>query len=126
MDVLESKNDEFCVLLEKLTKAVTFKYPGSSAPSVIVSCLPNGKFYASIVRYDGGHKQVMHNTTADNMKQVVEKLTNMFLGVVSPPNDPVLELKQHLLAKNDVPAPVLNMNGTGLTFGNRVIDGYAF
>jgi hypothetical protein len=89
--------DNTQTLLETLTKAIVFKYSSDmTAPGVTVSSLKNGKFYASVVRYNGAiatGKQVVCKATADTLTGALRAVATEFLGTVKQaPKNPVDEL----------------------------------
>lgn len=81
-------------LMEKLTAAVSFKYKESHpAPSVLTSKLPNGKFYASVVKYSSHtDKDVMHKSTRDTLRECVEDLAEQLLATTVVKRNPMDEL----------------------------------
>lgn len=86
-------------LLKTLTKAVVFKYQNDpTTPGVTVASLRNGKFYASVVRYDGAiatGKKVVCNATADSIPDALKAVATKFLGTVKQgPKNPVDELDE--------------------------------
>lgn len=88
--------DNTQTLLETLTKAIVFKYSDDkTAPGVTVSAL-KGRFYASIVRYDGAFgkgKNVVCNATEDTLPLALQSVANKFLGTVKQaPKNPIDEL----------------------------------
>lgn len=82
------------VLLEKLTKAVSFQYPGKCAPGVITSWLPSKEWYVSITRYEDGHadKQVMHKTRNKSLQVALQDISRQLLASVVRERDPLDEL----------------------------------
>ena len=82
------------VLIEKLSKAVSFQYPGKAAPSVVVSFLPNQEWYVSICRYEDGHsdKQVMHKTRNKSLPTALQDISRQLLASVVRERDPLDEL----------------------------------
>ncbi len=90
-------------LMDKLTKAVSYKYKGGCAPSIIVSWLPNKTFYVSIVKYNGSHKdkQIMHHATALTLESALQSVTKNFLAAVKEQKNPVDELDEYLHSNKD-------------------------
>lgn len=94
-------NNEVEVLLDKLTKAVSFQYPGKCAPSVLVSWLPNKSYYVSIVRYEDSFedKKVMHRVRNTSLLSALKDLADQFLKSVVKERDPLDELNLYLGTK---------------------------
>lgn len=82
------------ILIEKLSKAVSFQYPGKAAPSVVVSFLPNQEWYVSICRYEDGHtdKHVMHKTRNKSLPAALQDISRQLLASVVRERDPLDEL----------------------------------
>ena len=83
------------VLLDKLTKAVSFKYKeDKTAPGITISALKKG-YYCSIVRYSGAFakgKVVVYAMRGDSLDQALESLAKEFLSGSKVAPDPVQEL----------------------------------
>ncbi len=86
------------ILIEKLSKAVSFQYPGKAAPSVVVSFLPNQEWYVSICRYEDGHadKQVMHKTRNKSLTIALQDISRQLLASVVRERDPLDDLNMAL------------------------------
>lgn len=81
------------VLLDKLAKAVSFRYPGKCAPSVIVSWLPNKSWYVSIVRYEESfEKVVMHKARNTSLLSALKDISEQLLKAVVKERDPLDDL----------------------------------
>lgn len=94
-------NNEVEVLLEKLSKAVSFQYPGKCAPSVLVSCLPNKHYYVSVVRYEESFedKKVMHKARNTSLFEALKDVADQLLKSVIKEKDPLDELNIFLTKK---------------------------
>lgn len=82
------------VLIEKLSKAVSFQYPGKCAPSVVISWLPNKSWYVSIVRYEDGHddKKVLHKARNASLASALKDVSKQLLDSVVRERNPLDEL----------------------------------
>lgn len=82
-------------LIVKLTKAITYKYPGPCAPSLLIATLPNGNFYVSILKYGATHrdKQVMFKRIDSDLCRALTGLMNQFLASDSSQPNPIDELR---------------------------------
>lgn len=82
-------------LMEKLVKAVSFKFrEDKTAPGVTTSALKKG-FYCSVVRYSGAFakgKQVVCHARGDDLPTALKTLASTFVALSSQPKDPVQEL----------------------------------
>jgi hypothetical protein len=87
------------ILLDKLTKAVAFKFKeDKTAPGVTVSLLKKG-YYCSVVRYDGAFakgKQVVCSARADSLHLALQETAKVFLTTVNVAPDPLQELDSTL------------------------------
>lgn len=87
------------VLLDKLTKAVSFKFnEDKTAPGVTVSSLKKG-YYCSVVRYSGAFakgKVVVCSAHADTLDGAIEMAAKLFLTQVAVTRDPLQELDAQL------------------------------
>lgn len=83
------------ILMDKLTKAVSYKYQDDkTAPGVVVSALKKG-YYCSVVRYSQAFakgKQVVCNARADDLPSALKELATKFVAISAQPKDPVQEL----------------------------------
>lgn len=86
--------DQTANLLDKLTQAVSFKYPGKVAPGVLISHLPNKQYYVSILQYGSNHmdKKVMHSAKHESLEHALKTVTQEFLRKNRPQTNPVEEL----------------------------------
>lgn len=87
------------VLLDKLAKAVSFKFKeDKTAPGVTVSVLKKG-YYCSVVRYSGAFakgKVVVCAAKADTMNGAIEEAARVFLTKTVVVRDPLQELDAQL------------------------------
>jgi len=92
---------EFELLVEKLSKAVSFQYPGKCAPSVIISWLPSKEWYVSILRYEDSHedKKVMHKARNKSLEVALKDISEQLLKSVVKEKDPLDELNIFLSKK---------------------------
>jgi len=83
------------VLMDKLTKAVSYKYrDDKTAPGIVVSALKKG-YYCSVVRYSQAFakgKQVVCKAKADDLPGALKELATKFVEITAQPKDPVQEL----------------------------------
>lgn len=102
--------ENFQKLLVKLTNAVSYKYPGACAPSVIVSSLSNNEYYVSIVKYGSSHKDkmVLHKAYNKDLCRAVEAVTQQFLSATNAPTNPIEELKEYVTESSKWDAIRLN------------------
>jgi hypothetical protein len=82
-------------LVDKLTKAISFKYKeDKTVPGLTVAALKNG-FYCSVVRYGGAFgrdKKVICSAKADTLDKVLKGVATKFLSLNDMPKNPVQEL----------------------------------
>jgi hypothetical protein len=82
-------------LMDKLTKAVSFKYAtDKTAPGVTVASLKKG-YYCSVVRYDGAFargKVVVCSAKGETLPLALKELANKFVGISAQPKNPMQEL----------------------------------
>jgi hypothetical protein len=82
-------------LVDKLTKAISFKYKeDKTVPGLTVASLKKG-FYCSIVRYGGAFgkdKKVLCSAKADSLDQALKSVATKFLDLDDSPQNPVQEL----------------------------------
>lgn len=94
------------VLLDKLAKAVSFKFKDDkTAPGVTISVLKKG-YYCSVVRYSGAFakgKEVICSAKANTMATAIEETAKLFLTKVLPVRDPLQELDAHFTDGKLVP-----------------------
>ncbi len=92
---------EFELLIEKLSKAASFQYPGKCAPSVIISWLPSKEWYVSILRYEDSHedKKVMHKVRNKSLEAALREISDQLLKSVIKEKDPLDELNIFLNKK---------------------------
>lgn len=85
-------------VLQKLAKAVSFKYKGNCAPNVLVSWLPTSEWYVSINQYGSSHKdkKVVHSVKHADLTTAVKMVTEKFLSSVSVEKNPVDELRDEV------------------------------
>lgn len=85
-------------LLEKLTKAVSFQYPGKCAPNVLTSYLPNKTWYVSINQYEDSaeDKKVMHKARNTSLLHALKDVSNQLLKSVVKDRDPLDDLNFYL------------------------------
>jgi hypothetical protein len=83
-------------LLDKLTKAVSFKYKGDkTAPGITISSLKNGQYYCSIVRYSGAFakgKEVVCSAKGSDLFIAIRDAAQSFLSKATITRDPLQEL----------------------------------
>ncbi len=83
-------------LMEKLTKAVTYKFgDDKTAPSIIVSELKKGGYYCSVVRYGGPFardKKVVCKARGTDLPSALKELAVKFVAMAVEPKNPVQEL----------------------------------
>lgn len=84
------------VLLDKLTRAVTFKFKeDQTAPGITISSLKNKSYYCSVVRYSGSFakgKQVVCKAESDTLENALKGLASAFVIYTSASLDPIQEL----------------------------------
>lgn len=89
-------------LMDKLTKAVSFKFrEDKTAPGIVVSALKKG-YYCSVVRYSQAFakgKQVVCNARGEDLRGTLKDLATKFVSLTDRPKDPVQELGD-LVKKN--------------------------
>ena len=82
-------------LMDKLTKAVSFRFrDDKTAPGITVSALKKG-YYCSVVRYAGAFakdKQVVCKAQGSDLPSALKELANKFVAMTVQPKDPVQEL----------------------------------
>ncbi len=82
-------------LMDKLTKAVSFRFKeDKTAPGVTVSALKRG-YYCSVVRYGGAFakdKHVVCKAQGADLSSALKELANKFVALSVQPKDPVQEL----------------------------------
>lgn len=87
------------ILLDKLTKAVSFRFKeDKTAPSVVISALKNG-YYCSVVRYNGAFakgKVVVCSAKDNTLDGALEELAKEFLTKITNALNPLQELESHL------------------------------
>ena len=87
------------ILLDKLTKAVSFKFKeDKTAPGITISLLKKG-YYCSVVRYDGAFakgKQVVCSARADSLHGALQDTAKLFLTTAKVAPDPLQELDSQL------------------------------
>lgn len=90
---LETKINE---LIEKLSKAVSFQYPGKFAPSLLISWLPNRTWYVSVLQYLDSHeeKSVLHKARNTDLFLALKEISNQLLNSVIKEKDPLDELNE--------------------------------
>jgi hypothetical protein len=83
------------VLMDKLIKAVSYKYrEDKTAPGIVVSALKRG-YYCSVVRYNQAFakgKQVVCSARGTELPATLKELATKFLALTNQPKDPVQEL----------------------------------
>lgn len=83
------------VLLDKLTRAVSYQYKDDkTSPGVTVSALRKG-YYASVVRYSEAFakgKTVVCSARGDTLDQALEGVAKEFLVKINSQPDPVQQL----------------------------------
>lgn len=87
--IKENKQPQDAVLtLELLLKAVPALYPKDrSAPGLVLSFLPSGKFYGSVARYEGEMgtgKQILFTVQEDSLSALVTELATGLLSKTDP------------------------------------------
>ena len=88
-------------LIEKITKALSFKYPNDRMmPGITISLLRNNNFYVSVVRYCPD-KKVLHKTQGPNLDLALRSVGRELVG---PSQDltPIEELNEAL---SPLPSP---------------------
>lgn len=84
-------------LVDKLTKAISFKFKeDKTAPGLTVASLKRG-FYCSVIRYGGAFgrdKKVVCNAKADTLDAALQAVATKFLSLDVGPKDPVQELSE--------------------------------
>lgn len=91
------------VLIEKLTKALSFKYPNDrSMPGVTIAFLRNGNFYASLVRYQPD-KKVIHKGEDKDLNRLLTRLGKELVG--NKERNPMDELNDALSPLPAWPCP---------------------
>jgi hypothetical protein len=94
------------ILIDKLTKAISYRYrDDKTAPGLVVSALKKG-YYCSVVRYESAFakdKVVVCKAKSSSLTEALNDLTIQFLGTQGTPKDPVQDL-QDFLAKSTVPS----------------------
>lgn len=83
------------VLLDKLTKAVSFQFKDDkTSPGITVSALRKG-YYCSVVRYTGAiakGKVVVCSARGDTLDQALQGAAKEFLTKINAQPDPVQQL----------------------------------
>ena len=96
---LNNSSNDVDQLVEKITKAISFKYKeDKTVPGLTVAYLKNG-FYCSIIRYNGAFakdKLVVCHARAATLELCLKDLSETFLALPSSLKDPVQELKDFL------------------------------
>lgn len=91
-------------LIEKITKAVSFKYrEDPTAPNVTISFLNNG-YYCSIVRYTGAFssgKKVLCKAQNASLEVALKDIANQFLLIAARSQNPLQELSELVWREND-------------------------
>ena len=88
-------------LIEKITKALSFKFPNDRMmPGITISLLRNKNFYVSLVRYNP-NKTVVHKSQGVNLDVVLKTIGRELVG---PSKDltPIEELNEAL---SPLPSP---------------------
>lgn len=85
-------------LIDKLSKAVSFQYPGKCAPSVVISWLPTKEWYVSIVKYEfsANDKQIMHKTRNQCLTTALQVVSRQLLDTIVEERNPLDELNNFL------------------------------
>jgi hypothetical protein len=82
-------------LVDKLTKAVSYKYREDlTVPGLTIAALKKG-YYCSIIRYDAAFahgKRVICKSTKDTLLLALQDVANQFIDIADGPKDPVQEL----------------------------------
>lgn len=105
------------VLLDKLLKAVKFKFDTDpTAPGVVTAVLGNGKYYVSVVRFTqsfGKGKVVVCKAQAETLLAALTEAAQKFLVTAQQPVNPVQAL-DGLLSNNPFSALVSREDDTDL------------
>lgn len=83
-------------LLEKLTKAVAFKFKeDGTVPGVTTAFLKDGRFYCSVVRYGSQYvygKSVVCSSIAPTLNGAIQNTAKEFLRIAVVVLDPIQDL----------------------------------
>lgn len=83
------------VLIEKITKALAFKYPSDKmVPGITIAYLKDGQFYVSLVRHCPNKKVIVKTRNAqlkDALKEVAAQLLGLEDAGVKSPVDELAE-----------------------------------
>ena len=83
-------------MIETLSKAVSWLYPGKCAPSVIISFLPNKEWYVSVIKYEDSYedKNVMHKARNKILSVALADIGSQLLNSVVRDTTPLDDLDQ--------------------------------
>lgn len=84
-------------LIQKLTDAITSRYPyDGTKPGLVLSRLNGKKYYASIVRYQSGTKMVICSAIDERMDTALLKAAREFASRTGKSKDPVDILRDYI------------------------------
>jgi len=93
---------QILILLDRLTKAISYRYKGNCAPGVTISWLPTQEYYISILKYGNSHleKTVMHSARSIELYTAIKDVTMQFLDSSSEEKNPVDNLRDLIRNSN--------------------------